>query len=63
MQNVKALLNSEAQTVKDDNFHVKANEWHQIVNRTKQPCHIIEIQYGDETSEDDIERLHYYNGE
>ena len=47
----------------DDNFHVKANEWHQIVNRTDKPCHIIEIQYGDETSEDDIERLHYYNGE
>ena len=47
----------------DENFHVKANEWHQIVNRSKEPCHIIEIQYGEETTEDDIERLEYYNGE
>ena len=34
-----------------------------IVNRTNKPCHIIEIQYGEETTEDDIERLEYYNGE
>ena len=47
----------------DENFHVKANEWHQIVNKTDKPCHIIEIQYGEETTEDDIERLEYYNGE
>ena len=47
----------------DDNFHVKANEWHQVYNTTKEPCHIIEIQYGEETTEDDIERLEYYNGE
>jgi len=42
---------------------VKANEWHQIVNKGTEPCHIIEIQYGEETSEDDIERLDYYDGE
>ena len=47
----------------DDNFHVKANEWHQVYNITKEPCHIIEIQYGEETTEEDIERLEYYNGE
>ena len=44
-------------------FTVKAKAWHQIVNKTTQPCHIIEIQYGKETTEDDIERLEYYNGE
>ena len=33
------------------------------VNKGKEPCHIIEIQYGEETSEDDIERLKYYDGE
>jgi len=42
---------------------VRANEWHQIVNKGTEPCHIIEIQYGEETSEDDIERLDYYDGE
>ena len=47
----------------DDIFVVKANEYHQIVNSTEEPCHIIEIQYGKETTEDDIERLEYYDGE
>lgn len=41
-------------------FHVKVGNWHQIINPYNDPCHIIEIQYGDETSEDDIERLSYY---
>lgn len=35
--------------------------WHQIYNTADIPCHIIEIQYGEETNEDDIERLEYYN--
>lgn len=35
--------------------------WHQIYNTSDKPCHIIEIQYGEETNEDDIERLEYYN--
>jgi mannose-6-phosphate isomerase-like protein (cupin superfamily) len=41
-------------------FHVKAGTWHQIINPYDQSCHIIEIQYGEETDEDDIERLSYY---
>mgnify|MGYP001384309117 CR=1 FL=1 len=41
-------------------FHVKAGDWHQIINSYADPCHIIEIQYGDETSENDIERHSYY---
>ncbi len=47
----------------DQSFTVKAKAWHQIVNKGKVPCHIIEIQYGEETNEDDIERLEYYDGE
>ena len=47
----------------DESFTVRANEWHQVVNRSDKPCHIIEIQYGEETTEDDIERLYYYDGE
>jgi cytidyltransferase-like protein len=47
----------------DESFTVRANEWHQVVNRSNEPCHIIEIQYGEETTEDDIERLYYYDGE
>jgi cytidyltransferase-like protein len=41
-------------------FHVKIGNWHQIINPYEDPCHIIEIQYGEETNEDDIERLSFY---
>jgi D-beta-D-heptose 7-phosphate kinase/D-beta-D-heptose 1-phosphate adenosyltransferase len=41
-------------------FHVKIGNWHQIINPYEDPCHIIEIQYGEETNEDDIERFSYY---
>ena len=44
-------------------FIVRKGEWHQIINLHDEPCHIIEIQYGEETTEDDIERLEYYDGE
>lgn len=47
----------------DDQIHIKQGQWHQAYNISDQPCHIIEIQYGEETTEDDIERLEYYNGE
>ena len=43
-------------------FHVKVGDWHQIFNPYDIPCHIIEIQYGDEASENDIERLSFYDG-
>ena len=43
-------------------FHVPKLAWHQIINTSNEPCHIIEIQYGDKTNEDDIERLRYYKG-
>ena len=41
-------------------FHVKQGDWHQLINPTNDACHIIEIQYGETTSEEDIERLFYY---
>ena len=46
----------------DDVFTVRANEWHQIDNPYSEPCKIIEIQYGEETDEDDIERYVYGSG-
>jgi cytidyltransferase-like protein len=46
---------------KDDTFNVLRGEWHQLVNPTNNPCHIIEIQFGSKTSEDDIERYSYYD--
>jgi len=47
----------------EETFHVQKEAWHQIFNPFDEPCHIIEIQYGEETNEDDIERLRYYKDE
>ena len=47
----------------EETFHVQQEAWHQIFNPFDEPCHIIEIQYGEETNEDDIERLRYYKDE
>ncbi len=43
-----------------DIFVVKVGEWHQLYNESKDDLVIIEIQYGSETNEQDIERLEYY---
>jgi len=45
---------------KFDSYSVLRGEWHQITNPFDEDCHIIEIQYGKEVVEDDIERLDYY---
>ena len=37
-------------------FTVSTNTWHQLTNITDEPCHIIEIQYGKDCDENDIER-------
>ena len=45
----------------EDIFHVVKGSWHQIINNSEMNnCHIIEIQYGEETREEDIERLYYF---
>ena len=45
---------------KDDVFHVRKLNWHQIINHTKEPCRIIELQYDEEMIEEDIKRLNHY---
>ena len=40
-----------------DHYFVPVEAWHQIINSFDEPVHIIEIQYGDECHEEDIERL------
>ena len=46
---------------KEQVFHVEKEAWHQITNPFDEPCHIIEIQYGEKAEENDIERLRYYD--
>jgi cytidyltransferase-like protein len=45
---------------KYESFHVKKETWHQAINLSNEACHIIEIQYGSERNEEDIERHSYY---
>tara|TARA_B100001964_G_scaffold25042_1_gene25006 strand:- start:15412 stop:16173 length:762 start_codon:yes stop_codon:yes gene_type:complete len=37
-------------------IRINKQQWHQGCNETKEPCHILEVQYGDRCVEDDIER-------
>lgn len=41
---------------KHQHIHIKKDEWHQLANETDSPLKIIEIQYGDNCIEEDIER-------
>jgi mannose-6-phosphate isomerase-like protein (cupin superfamily) len=40
-----------------ENTWIYKNEWHQLTNETDQPLHLIEIQFGDNCVENDIERM------
>ena len=41
---------------KFETIHVGMNGWHMLANETEEPLHVIEIQYGKECVEEDIER-------
>jgi cytidyltransferase-like protein len=45
---------------KFDHYLVPVGEWHQITNPFNETCKLIEIQYGEECIEEDIERTEYY---
>ena len=37
-------------------IHIAREEWHQLCNETDQPLRVVEIQYGVNCVEEDIER-------
>ena len=39
-----------------NNYFIPCNEWHQLSNPFTDPCKIVEIQYGPDCVEEDIER-------
>jgi mannose-6-phosphate isomerase-like protein (cupin superfamily) len=41
---------------KHDQLHVAVQEWHQLTNPYDHPLKIVEIQYGEQCIEEDIER-------
>lgn len=46
-------------SVKLDKHHqykVPVNDWHQLANPFQEPCKLVEIQYGNSCTEDDIQR-------
>ncbi len=60
-KDAEPLLNySLTDVYQHDIFVVKQGDWHQLYNESKDDLVIIEIQYGSETNEQDIERLEYY---
>ncbi len=48
---------------KHNSLHVELGDWHQITNPYDETCKIIEIQYGKQTIEEDIERHSYYKND
>lgn len=42
---------------KFDHIHIRQQEWHQLCNETVMPLKIIEIQYGKNCIEEDIQRI------
>ena len=60
---IKVSSNNDAKKVdaktydKNSLIRISANTWHQVINSFNESCHIIEIQYGEKTVEDDIERM------
>jgi len=39
-------------------IYIPENDWHQLANESAEPLKIIEIQYGENCVEEDIERRH-----
>lgn len=42
---------------KHQSLHIDKMQWHQLCNETETPLKIIEIQYGEDCIEEDIERI------
>lgn len=40
----------------NETYFIGKNVWHQGQNNTNDPCHILEVQFGDRCEEEDIER-------
>jgi cytidyltransferase-like protein len=40
----------------NDNYVIEKNVWHLTTNYGNDPCHVLEIQYGEKCVEEDIER-------
>jgi len=51
--------NNLKQTVymnQNDTYVIDVKVWHKAINETDKPCHVLEVQYGENCIEEDIER-------
>ena len=47
----------EKQTINtNQTYTIDKTVWHQGCNETTEPCHVLEVQYGEKCIEEDIER-------
>jgi mannose-6-phosphate isomerase-like protein (cupin superfamily) len=57
--NIKTVYNNVEMTVpllSNTSYVIDTMVWHQGINNTNVPCHILEVQYGEICVEEDIER-------
>lgn len=54
--NVSTDLELRGKYKTHESLHIGKTEWHMLSNETNKPLKIVEIQYGEECVEDDIER-------
>jgi cytidyltransferase-like protein len=47
----------ETHLLPQSHIEIRKGQWHQLINNTTEPLHIIEIQYGEACVEEDIERV------
>jgi cytidyltransferase-like protein len=55
---INKSTDSELQGVyhKHQSLHISNTQWHQLCNESTEPLKVVEIQYGDQCAEEDIER-------
>ena len=58
LEDKKLKNNVEHQLKKFDILTIPKGRWHQLINESSNNCRIIEIEYGEKTDENDIERAY-----
>ena len=55
--NVSSDIEELGTYTENKSITIEKKQWHQACNVTNEPCHILEVQYGEKCEEQDIERL------
>lgn len=55
--NVSTDMELKGKYNKFQSLHIRTNEWHQLCNESDKPLKVVEIQYGSNCIEEDIERV------